>query len=209
MSCEEAKRLIKNYEGCRLKAYKCPAGIWTIGYGRTTNVRQGDVCTQEQADKWFDEEYLGFENRVKALIKVPVNENQLGALTSFAYNCGTGALKTSTLLRKLNEKNYLGAADEFLKWNKAGSKVLEGLSKRRHAERELFLKPVSGNELPYTVEVTATALNIRAGAGVQHHVLETVKKGTKLTVWAIQTVNGSSWGKNAVGFFNLHYTKRI
>lgn len=209
MSCDEAKRLIKNFEGCRLKAYKCPAGIWTIGYGRTTNVREGDTCTQEQADKWFDEEYSRYEKQVKNLVKVPVNENQLGALTSFSYNCGVGALKTSTLLKKLNNKDYKGASEEFLKWTRAGNKVLAGLTKRRNAEKALFLKPCHSDDLPYNVKVTSSGLNIRLGAGVNHPVITTVKKDQVLTVWAIQTVGTETWGKNSTGFFNLRYTKRI
>lgn len=132
--------LIKQYEGVELKAYKCPAGILTIGYGRTTNVKAGDTCTQAQADAWLIAEYDGFERNVLALVKVTLTANQTGALVSFAYNVGVGALKGSTLLRKLNAGDYAGAADQFLVWNKAGGKVLAGLVKRRAAERGLFLR---------------------------------------------------------------------
>lgn len=130
--------LIKQFEGCKLKAYKCPAGVWTIAYGRTTKVKSGDTCTQAQADAWLIEEYDHFEKGVLAMLKVETNANMLGALTSFAYNLGLGALKGSTLLRKHNAGDHDGAAKEFLKWNKAGGRVLNGLVRRREAESALY-----------------------------------------------------------------------
>lgn len=132
--------LVKSFEGCELKAYLCPAGIWTIGYGRTTNVKRGDTCTQAQADAWLVQEYDAVEKKVKALVKVSLTANQLGALVSFAYNVGTGALGSSTLLRLLNAGDYAGAADQFARWNKAAGRVLAGLSRRREAEAALFRK---------------------------------------------------------------------
>ncbi|WP_231746330.1 lysozyme [Sphingobium baderi] len=130
--------LIKQYEGCKLKAYKCPAGIWTIGYGRTTNVKSGDTCSQTQADAWLIEEYDAFERQVLALVKVPLAANQLGALVSFTYNLGAQSLKESSLRRLLNEGDYEGAVVQFARWNKAGGKVLNGLVNRRAAETALF-----------------------------------------------------------------------
>jgi lysozyme len=132
--------IIRQFEGCKLKAYLCPAGVWTIGWGRTANVKRGDICSQEQADKWLVQEYDAFEKKVRALVKVPVTANQLGALVSFAYNIGTGALGSSTLLKKLNAGDYAGAAGQFARWNKAGGRILAGLTKRRAAEATLFLK---------------------------------------------------------------------
>lgn len=132
--------LIKTYEGCKLTAYLCPAGKWTIGYGRTTNVKKGDTCTQAQADAWLLQEYDAFERKVRALLKVPVTDNQLGALVSFAYNVGVGALASSTLLRLLNAGDYKGAAAQFARWNKAAGSALAGLTKRRAAEAALFAK---------------------------------------------------------------------
>jgi lysozyme len=131
--------LIKKFEGLSLKAYLCPAKVWTIGYGHTKGVKAGDTITQAQADKMLADEVSAFAFSVFPLIKVPVNQNQFDALVSFAYNVGTGALGKSTLLRRLNEKQYSVAADEFLKWNKAGGVVLKGLVRRREAERLLFL----------------------------------------------------------------------
>lgn len=131
--------LIKKYEGCKLTAYKCPAGVWTIGYGRTTNVKEGDTCSQAQADAWLIEEYDRFESQVRKLVSVLLNEAQLGALVSFTYNVGVGAFKSSTLLKMLNAGDYVGASLQFARWNKAGGKVLKGLTNRRLAETALFI----------------------------------------------------------------------
>lgn len=136
---QEGLNLIKDFEGCRLKAYLCPAGVWTIGYGHTKGVKPDMVITQLDADRFLLQDLKRFEEAVSSLVKVPITPNQFSALVSFAYNVGTGALYDSTLLRKLNNKDYKGAADEFLRWNKAGGKVLPGLTKRRIAERDLFI----------------------------------------------------------------------
>jgi GH24 family phage-related lysozyme (muramidase) len=132
--------LIKKYEGCRLTAYKCPANVYTIGYGHTKGVKQGMKITKAQAEAYLKQDLVTYENAVNKYVKVPINQNQFDALVSFSFNCGTGALKTSTLLRELNKKDYSGAAKQFLKWNKSNGKVLNGLTKRRKEERELFMK---------------------------------------------------------------------
>ena len=137
--------LIKSFEGCYLKAYKCPAGVWTIGWGTTEPIdgvkpHEGMVITQKQADELLIKNLKGYENAVNEYITYSINQNQFDALVSFAYNCGNGALKTSTLLKKLNAGDVHGAANEFLRWNKANGKVLNGLTRRREAERKLFLK---------------------------------------------------------------------
>lgn len=133
--------LIKSFEGYREDAYLCPAGVWTIGWGTTKNVRQGQTTNPEEAENFLRRDLKIFEAQVAELVKVALTSNQFSALVSFAYNCGAGALKSSTLLKKLNQEDYLGAAEEFLKWNKAGGKMLAGLTRRRVAERSLFLKP--------------------------------------------------------------------
>lgn len=133
--------LIKQSEGCKLSAYLCPEGIPTIGYGRTTGVKLGQTITQAQADTWVVEEYDAFEARVRRIVTVPLTANQLGALVSFAYNLGVSALASSTLLRLLNAGDYKGAAAQFARWNRAGGRVLAGLTKRRAAEAALFVKP--------------------------------------------------------------------
>ena len=144
MVSDKGIELIKRFEGCRLKAYPDPATgaePWTIGWGHTKGVKQGDTCTQEQADAWLREEATEYSIQVLKLVKGRVTQNQLDALTSFAYNVGIGALAKSTLLRLLNEGKTQEAAEQFSRWNKAAGKVMAGLSKRREAERRLFLEP--------------------------------------------------------------------
>lgn len=131
--------LIKKYEGLRLEAYKCPSGVFTIGYGHTKGVKRGMKISKEQAEGFLLDDLKTYENAVNSCVKVPINQYQYDALVSFSFNCGTGALKNSTLLKKLNNKDYTGASNEFLKWNKANGQVLKGLVKRRQDERELFL----------------------------------------------------------------------
>ena len=136
----KGKDLIKKYEGCKLEAYKCPAGIWTIGYGHTDgNVTSGTIISQEQADKLFNQDIKKFEKGIGQMVKVLINQNQFDALVSFSFNLGLGALQNSTLLKKLNTKDYQGAANEFDRWVYGGGKKLEGLVRRRKEEKELFL----------------------------------------------------------------------
>lgn len=136
---EDAIELIKKFEGCKLQAYLCPANVWTIGYGHTKGVKKGDKIDQSQADVMLKYDLEVFEKAVDKMLVVHLNENQRGALVSFAYNSGTTALRNSTLLQHVNVKDFPHAANEFLKWNHAGGKVLAGLTARRKAERKLFL----------------------------------------------------------------------
>ncbi len=136
--------LIKEFEGCRLTAYLCPADKWTIGYGWTYPVdgkpiKRGMTIDQTTADRLLKTGLVGYENDILKLVKVKLSQSQFDALVSFAYNLGARALSTSTLLKKLNAGNYRGAVDEFTRWNKAGGEVLAGLTRRREAERRLFL----------------------------------------------------------------------
>ncbi|MBE9178663.1 lysozyme [Oculatella sp. LEGE 06141] len=132
--------LIKEFEGCRLAAYKCPAGVPTIGYGSTKGVKMGMTITQTEAEALLRADLERFERAVERLVNVKLTGNQFAALVSFAFNVGVGALERSTLLRLLNQKQYQSAADQFRAWNKAGGRILPGLVRRRNAERELFLK---------------------------------------------------------------------
>lgn len=134
--------LIKHFEGLSLKAYLCPAKVWTIGYGTTgvAEARPGVVITQARAEELLQEDVAKFERQIWALVKaVVVSQHQFDALVAFAYNIGIGAFKTSTLLKKLLQKDYTGASQEFLRWTKAKGKVLPGLVIRRRAEHLLFL----------------------------------------------------------------------
>lgn len=142
---KEALDLIKSFEGCKLKAYRCPAGVWTIGWGATgPGIVADTVWTQKEADDAFEDHIEKFELGVKDMITVPVTANQFGALVSLAYNIGIGRLRKSSVIRKLNAGDYQGAADSFLTHCKAridGTlQILKGLVRRRKAERELFLK---------------------------------------------------------------------
>jgi GH24 family phage-related lysozyme (muramidase) len=136
--------LIKEFEGCKLTAYQDSVGVWTIGYGWTQPIdgkpiRAGMTINQETAERLLKTGLVSYESDVSRLVKVGLTQGQFDALVSFTYNLGARSLSTSTLLRKLNAGDYAGAADEFLRWNKAGGKVLNGLTRRREAERDLFL----------------------------------------------------------------------
>lgn len=140
---ENGKQLIKEHEGFRANAYPDPGtggDPWTIGYGHTKGVKKGDTITKSQADKFLLDDLKGPERTIGNKVTVRLTQNQFDALSSFIFNLGSGNFEKSTLLRKLNKKDYTGAADEFLKWNKAGGRVLPGLTRRRKDERDLFLK---------------------------------------------------------------------
>ncbi len=130
--------LIKSFEGLRLSAYKCPADVWTIGYGTTAGVKPGQTITKERAEELLRDDVKRFEDQVLRLVKVPLTQGQLDALVSFTYNLGAANLGNSTLLRLLNAGDYKGAAAQFDRWTNAGGKELPGLVKRRAAERALF-----------------------------------------------------------------------
>jgi lysozyme len=132
--------LIKHFEGGRLEAYQCPAGIWTIGYGHTLNVRKGDVITEEEAEKFLREDLDVSERCVTNTVTSEYSQSQFDAMVSFVFNLGQGHFKTSTLLKKVNEKDYSGASMEFLRWVSAGGKKSAGLILRRQAEKKLFDK---------------------------------------------------------------------
>ena len=134
--------LIKEFEGCKLEAYPDPATHGepiTIGVGHTGGVKLGDVITQEQADEYLVSDVSHAANAVNQMVDENMTQGQFDALCSFAFNLGIGNLKNSTLLKKLNSGDIQGAADQFLVWNKAAGKVMAGLTRRREAERTLFL----------------------------------------------------------------------
>lgn len=147
---KEVVDLIKVSEGFMPKAYIDPVGIWTIGYGTTAEAgvgivpKAGMVITEWQASQYLEKVIEKVEADINRYVKVPLTDNQFSALVSFVYNVGIGNFASSTLLRKLNSRDYLGAANELLRWNKGtvrGKKVvLPGLVTRRAKEREVFLK---------------------------------------------------------------------
>ena len=136
--------LIKEFEGFRANAYKCPASVWTIGYGHTSEagppvVREGMRITEPDATAMLQRDVERYERSVMAAVARKPTQAQFDALVSFCYNVGPGALRKSSVLRHFNNGNIPAAADAFRLWNKGGGRVLTGLVRRREAERELFL----------------------------------------------------------------------
>lgn len=137
--------LIKSFEGFRAKPYRCPAGVPTIGYGATYYPDGRRVTMQDKpvsdvdATDMLRSMLASYEAGVDRYVSVPLTQGQFDALVSFAYNVGLSALKNSTLLRLLNLRDYAGAAAQFARWNRAGGKVLPGLTRRREAERQMFV----------------------------------------------------------------------
>lgn len=137
-------RLVKHFEGFRSAPYQCSAKVWTIGYG-TTRLPSGSRVTsstsmvgERTAEEWAAADLRRRARVVRRLVRVPLDDGQVAALVDFAYNLGTGALKASTLRRKLNRGDYEGASREFRKWVWAGGRKLRGLVRRRSAEKKIF-----------------------------------------------------------------------
>lgn len=147
---KQGLELIKKFEGLHLTAYLDPVGIPTIGYGTIIidgkPVKMGTTITEEQAEKYLFDDVQKFENYVNQLVNVPLSQEQFDALVSFTYNLGPSNLKRSTLLRILNQGRYEEAQPQFLRWNRAGGKVLRGLTRRRLAEAALF-GPMSASDM--------------------------------------------------------------
>lgn len=166
--------LIKQYEGCRLAAYRCAAGVWTIGYGHTAGVHSGMTITQAQADAYLQQDIAKFEGYVNNPAYIPIteqlNQNQFDALVSFAFNLGAGNL------RKLCKgRTAAQIAQAMTQYCKANGKVLAGLKRRRAAEQALFNKPVSA---------ATPAQNTES----EDYNMKTIKKGSKgnaVKVWQI------------------------
>ena len=132
--------LIKDFEGLKLTSYLCPANVWTIGYGSTgPHVKEGMTITEQEAEDLLKEDVSKFEECVNQAVEVDLTQDEFDALVSFSFNVGCGAFMGSTLLRLLNAGNKQAAAQQLLRWDKAGGKVLAGLARRRAAERQVFL----------------------------------------------------------------------
>jgi lysozyme len=134
---------VKEFEGLRLKAYKCPAAVWTVGYGHTSaagapNVTPDLVITKEDAEEILARDMEQYEDGVRKYVKVGLTQGQFDALVDFAYNAGVGALAKSTLLKKVNAGKFDEVPAEFMKWTKGGGKELPGLVRRRRAEVKLW-----------------------------------------------------------------------
>lgn len=144
---------IARSEGCRLKAYRCPAGQWTIGWGHTDGVRPGDTLTQEQADQTLCIDLKLFTEAVRSMMTREPSDNELGAMVSLAYNIGREGFRKSTVLRKHNEGDTQSAARAFGLWNKSKGQALAGLTARRARESALYLTPDVNDALPMPQQV--------------------------------------------------------
>ncbi|EDV3146869.1 lysozyme [Salmonella enterica] len=136
---DNGRAFIRAREGVKLAAYQDGGGVWTIGYGHTRGVKQGQVINHEQADEFLDSDLRQVESCISERVTVALNQNQFDALVSFVFNVGRQAFSDSTLLKKLNEGNYRAAADQFTRWVYDNDKFVQGLYNRRVAERDLFL----------------------------------------------------------------------
>lgn len=207
---QEGLELVKRFEGLRTQAYRCPAGVWTIGYGHTKGVRPDMKITAEQADELLRQDLAESGEQVERLVRVKLTDSQFSALASFVFNVGAGNLQNSTLLRRLNAGDYDAVPSELAKWVKAtdprtGKKVtLAGLVKRRAAEGELWLTTESDDpflnspDMPQSVHadearvvyvVTArSGLRLREGAGTTFETLQVLPENTR--VFIVKEKNG-------------------
>ena len=134
--------LTESFEGVRLAAYQDVVGIWTIGYGHTKGVYAGMVCSQAQAEQWLLEDVQECVDHINQIVTVKLTQDQFNALVDFSFNLGIGALERSTLLKMVNAGDFTDASKQFLLWDKAGGKVVEGLFKRREADETMFCEGI-------------------------------------------------------------------
>ena len=169
--------LIKEFEGCKLTAYKCAGGVWTIGYGHTSGVKEGQTITKAQAEAYLKSDLATFEKYVNSYVTVDITQEQFDALVSFCFNLGAGTLKKSAMLKYINAYNYAAAQGEFGKYVQASGKVLAGLVRRREAERVLFdegcynhytrpTEPVTKESTKESIKWLQWALNVVIHKGV-------------------------------------------
>ena len=136
-----ALELVRRFEGCRLEAYKCPGGVWTIGFGTTRDVIPGMRITREEAERLLLRDLTDAAERIRPLVAVELTENQWAALASFAHNCGVGAFERSMLRDIVNRGELAAVPNELMRWVKSGRRTLPGLVARRRAEGLLWAKP--------------------------------------------------------------------
>ena len=207
--------LIKKYEGCRLTAYKCPAGVWTIGYGHTVGVNEGDVISQAQAELMLLSDLQKYERAVLDT-GITFGQNQFDALVSFAFNCGVGNLNKLVKGRTIRQ-----IAEKIVLYNKAGGKVLPGLAKRRLEEQALFMTNCDVAKVSYIIGknyILQSNMHVRDSAGgdikrylelttnAKSHALKqkdgsaVLKAGTVVTVKDICEIEGVTWVKIPSGW---------
>lgn len=134
-----AYALIREFEGFRSAAYQCSAKVWTIGYGHTAGVKQGQRCSESEAETWLRSDTLSAADAVNKAVMWPISQGQFDALVSFVFNLGAGAFGKSTLLKLINAGDIEAAANQFERWVFADRRESEGLKRRRRAEKALFL----------------------------------------------------------------------
>lgn len=189
---DAALALIRQWEGLRLTAYQDIAGVWTIGYGSTTNVRPGQRITEAEAVARLRNDLHEAESAVERLVEVELNDAQFGALVSFVFNVGQGAFGGSTLLRKLNAGDYASVPGELAKWNKAKVdgvlRPVAGLSNRRAAEAGLWVRGdyVASASAPAT---TTAAPSPAADTGI----LASVAGAAAMAAPAVSSLSGVHW----------------
>jgi lysozyme len=135
---QEGLDLIKKFEGCELKAYQDSVGVWTIGYGHTKGVEEGQEITQDEAEDMLASELDEYEGYIRDMVECDLEQNQFDALVAWVYNLGPTNLRSSTMLKRLNKKDFDDVPNQIKRWDKAGGKVLAGLVRRREAESLLF-----------------------------------------------------------------------
>lgn len=233
---EKGLKIIKEFEGCRLQAYKCPAGIWTIGYGHTSGVKSGMTITQAQADEYLKADCASSENAVNCYYDIyKWNQNQFDALVSFTFNCGAGNLKT---LLNGGKRTIAEISNKITAYNKGGGVVLKGLVRRRATEKVLFDTPTGGETVsePSTllapsyiigkVYTTQVEVNVRKAAGtgaakMGHSGLTqnakqndrdrdgAIDKGTKVTCKSIKKIGEDIWMEIPSGWIAAYYNGEI
>ena len=200
---EAGLKLIKSFEGCRLKAYKAvpTEKYYTIGWGHYgSDVTKDEKWTQKQADEQLKKDLVKYENYVDKYVSIALNNNQFSALVSFCYNCGAGNLKK--LVEGRSVKQIAAAIPQY---NKSGGKVLTGLIRRRNAEVKLFNTSAS-KTIKY--KVTASALNIRKGAGTKYATTGQVfRNGSEVEI--IKFNSAKTWGLTNKGWVSMAYLKKI
>ena len=202
--------LIREFEGFRSQAYRCPAGVWTIGYGHTSaagipEVKRGMEISKYDGEVILKRDLQDFCSAVAKAVTVPLNDNQFSALVSFCYNVGVGAFRRSTLLKRVNAGNFEDVPRQLARWNKSKGKVLKGLQRRRAAEADLFLKGVVLETVPTgTVEIDRgkpllkSTTNWAAAGGVAT-VLASVSEEAKTVVGNLSEIFGLSPGWVFIG----------
>jgi lysozyme len=193
MSQEGIDALLKKYEGCKLKAYRCPANVCTIGYGHTSAagnpvVTDGMTITQKQCDDILRSDLVKYETSVHNMVTQPLTQHQFDVLVDFAYNAGIGNLKSSTLIKKVNAAKFDEVPAELMKWTKGGGKVLPGLVKRRQAESAWWMAH----------EITPTAMLVGVSKPTDAPTDDEHEQRTEPDAVPVPTMAASSQGNAAI-----------